>query len=300
MKKQIWLIMAFMVLVSVVAAPVVFGTDYTPENCPPIAENMKIKTFEGVAVSGTVSATEPDGEAVTFYISEATKKGSLEFAPSGEFTYTPYEGTKGKDCFYFYAVDEAGGVSNTATVKIVVEKQKTAVRYSDLEGDSCRYSALLLAEKGIYVGESLGNDYFFDSDMPVTRGRFLAMCMKLCGAEVMDGVAKTGYDDDGDIPMWTKPYVAAALMTGVLDASRKQFNSESAITYGEAAVLLNSAMNITDVHCDGDSVCQAFDNLSACRIIDREKSADADKVLTMGEAAKLLSGAYELLENRER
>ncbi|MBE6948615.1 MAG: hypothetical protein E7456_02090 [Ruminococcaceae bacterium] len=296
--RMISLILAIIIAFS--AVPMAYGTgDSADYNYAPIAENIEVKTYKNVAVTGNVSATDPDGESVTFYISEAPKKGELTFSQDGSFQYTPYEEIKGKDCFYYYAVDEKGGVSNEATVKIIIEKQKTEVWYSDLLEDEGHYAALVLAENGVYTGECIGNEYFFGGETAVTKGRFLAMCMKLCGAEAVEGVVETGFSDDGDIPMWVKPYAAAALMTGVIDASQTELNAHTAITKGEAMVILDGVMNITDVIChEEDGVMQAFANLSACNIVGEDAASGVDTELTMAEAAEMLAGAYEILEKR--
>ncbi len=294
------LVLIFAVVFAFSIAPAVFGTvEDFQDNCAPIAENLEFKTYKNVSITGKVSATDPDNNGVFFYISEPPVQGELEFSEDGSFKYTPNKGIKGKDCFYYYAVDDKGAVSNIAMVTIVIKKQDTDVWYSDLEGEASHYPALVLAEQEVYVGESLGDEYFFDGDAPVSKGRFLVMCMKLCGADTIDGVVKTGYIDDSDIPGWVKPYAAAALMTGVLDSSQKEMNSESTITYGEAMVILDSAMNITDVYCDNDDgVQQAFANLSACRIVADDVVDSSDSELTMSEAAEMLASAYEILERR--
>ena len=300
MNNRKWLVLTFAILFAISIAPSVYGTgDSSEDNCAPIAENMEFKTYKNVAITGNVSATDPDGDSVVFYISEAPKQGELELGENGSFKYTPNEGIKGKDCFYYYAVDAKGAVSNKATVTIVIQKQDTDVWYSDLVGEACHYPALVLAEQEIYVGECLGDEYFFEGDAPVTKGRFLAMCMKLCGTETIDGVVKTGYVDDNSIPTWVKPYAAAALMTGVLDVSQRELKADTPITCGEAMVILDSTMNITDVYCDdADGIMQAFANLSACRITADDAITTVDAELTMAQAAEMLAGAYEILERR--
>lgn len=300
MKNSKFMVLVIVMIFAFSIAPTVLGMgDNFDNNCAPIAQNLEFKTYKNVTMTGNVSAFDPDGGNVIFYISEVPNKGLLKFDQSGSFVYTPNEGVKGKDSFTYYAVDDDGAASNEATVDIMIDKQKTEVWYSNLEGETSHYPALVLAEQGIYIGEALGNEYFFNAQETVTKGKFLAMCMKLCGAETIEGVIKTGYVDDSDIPMWIKPYAAAALMTGVLDASQKELNSEAAITCGEAMVILDSAMNITDVYCDYDNgVLQAFANLSACRIVADDLVENADAELTMAGAAEMLASAYEILERR--
>lgn len=297
-RKILCLILAMVFAFSI--APTVFGTENSYYSfSAPIAANLEFKTYKNVAISGNVSAIDLNGEAVAFYISDAPKKGELRLMQDGSFEYTPTAGKKGKDSFSYYAVNESGNVSNKATVTVNIKQQETDVWYTDLDGDPSHYAALVLAEQDVYTGEVLGDEYFFDAGAEVTRGRFLAMCMKLCGTDTIDGVVKTGFDDDNEIPMWIKPYAAAALMTGVLDVSQTELNSEAAVTYGEAMMILDNAMNITDVYCEADDgMMQSFANLSACNIVADNAADNAEKELTMADAATLLANASEILERR--
>ncbi|MDR1217791.1 MAG: hypothetical protein LBJ99_04290, partial [Oscillospiraceae bacterium] len=48
------------------------------ENTPPIAENLEYGTFKAVPITGMFSATDPDGDAVTFEVITPPKRGSVE------------------------------------------------------------------------------------------------------------------------------------------------------------------------------------------------------------------------------
>jgi hypothetical protein len=87
----------------------------------PIARNGAISTLEDTAVSGSLSATDPDGDPVTFQIVAQPTRGTVVLTnpATGAFTYTPAANRSGGDSFTFQATD---GVltSNVATVTVDV------------------------------------------------------------------------------------------------------------------------------------------------------------------------------------
>ena len=190
------------------------------QNLSPIAKNQDYSTFKGVSITGKLDATDPDGDEVSFEIADAPRKGSVETQNDGSFVYTPKDGKKGSDSFTYIAVDPFGNRSQPATVSIDIRKQSTNVSYSDMHGNASHYSALVLAEEGVFLGEKLGDEYFYRPESVVTRGEFLALCLKLTGADLLDGITRTGFSDDSGIPMWVKPYVSTGLMAGVITGYR--------------------------------------------------------------------------------
>ena len=273
----------------------------------PVAENLNYETFRNVAITGRLAAVDPEGETVTFRICEKPGKGTVELGEDGMFTYTPLRGKKGRDSFSYIAADQQGNESSPAVVMIEIRKQSTSVAYADMAGNSANYAALCLAEQDIFIGQQLGGEYFFCPDAEVTRSEFLAMCMRACGAETMTGVAGTGFYDDAEISDWAKPYVATALMAGLIegyenDEGRTVFAPDMPVTMAEAVVMLDNILEITDIsdaiasaECP-EWACQAAANLSGCGV-DTFYSAYAD-TLTRGEAADMLLGALKILDNR--
>ena len=147
-------------------------------------------------------------------------------------------------------MSESGLVSNEAKVTVNIKKQETKINYADRIDNPC--AAVTLAERGIYVGSRIGECWYFGQDEPVTRGEFLAMCMALAGQEPLEGVTRTGFFDDGDMPGWVKPYVSAAVMRGIVsghpnETGSRVFAANDLITEFEAAVMLNNTLGITDV-----------------------------------------------------
>lgn len=79
-----------------------------------------------------------------------------------------------------------------------------------MAGETSHYAAIRLAERGIYVGEKVGDTYCFSPDDTVTREEFLAMAMTAADADALKDVTLTGFYDDDDISAWAKGYVSAA------------------------------------------------------------------------------------------
>lgn len=282
------------------------GTNYAP-----IAENLSFTTFKDVAVHGEFSAVDPEGDLLSFRIAAQPHKGSVEISGSS-FVYTPEAGKKGRDSFSYNAVDAAGNISDEATVDISIEKANVKISYSDMAGHDAQYAALRLAEAGIYVGEQIGSSYYFKPEETLSRGEFLTLCLNTVGIEPLEGISRTGFHDDVNIPMWEKAYVSTALMAGVVqgystDSGEIVFASSEKINGAEAMVMLNNALKIADVSSVSSAfesddaapawAAQAAANLSACSIISgRVRPSDE---LTRGEAAKMLSASLDLLAERE-
>lgn len=270
----------------------------------PIAENLEISTYRNVSVGGTLKATDPDGDVLKFEIATPPSKGEIELKDNGSFVYTPEKGKRGRDYFGYKAVDAAGNTSAEATVIIKIEKQKTKIAYSDMDGSGAYCAAVALAENNIFIGENIGGQYVFSPNDPVTRAEFLTMCLKLTGSDILSGVITTGFADDSEIPTYIKPYVSTALLSGIISGysngvNTAVFNGGNYISYPEAAVMLNKALNLTDVSAEsyGDTVpmwaAQACANLSACRI---SNYSDVPQ-LTRADCAMLLYNAMNIIED---
>ena len=275
----------------------------------PIAENLEITTYRGVSVGGTLSATDPDGGIITFEITTNPTKGSIELSDDGSFVYTPKEGKKGKDYFGFRAIDEDGNTSQEATVLITIRKQSGCVSYSDMDGNGAENAAVYLAENDIFVGEYVGGSYVFSPDSTVTRGEFLAMCMKVAEINLLEGVSSTGFSDDSEIPAWQKPYVSTALMNGMVSGytdneGNNTFCANTPVSYYEAAVIVNNVLGLSNVSVSTseDTVVptwaeQADANVNSCSILNGVHLETLDS-LSRAEAALMVCNAVQVLENR--
>ena len=276
-------------------------------NNPPVAENLSVCTYRDVSVSGSFHALDPEGDPLSFRITAEPGKGSVTVKGDG-FIYTPGSGRRGRDSFRYQAVDAEGCTSAEATVSIRIEKQSSPVSYPELKGNGLQYAAVRLAEQGVFTGEKISDCWCFSADAPLKRGDFLTMCAALTGMEPLEDVTRTGFFDDESISPWQKPYVSAALLYGVVqgstgDSGRAVFRGDQPITRAEAAVMLNSFLEISDAagifytEDVPDWAAQAVANLRACDICSGDEF-HAARALTRGDAAKMLSAAMDVLEAR--
>ena len=282
------------------------------ENAAPIAENLTLKTYKGVAIASRFAAVDPEGDLVTFQVVDSPARGqiTLDENDPAAFWYTPYEGKKGKDSFTYVAIDANGNTSKPATVKITIEKQKTAIAYSDMDGNSSHYAALRLAEAGIYTGRQVGDLYCFDPDETFTREEFLAIAMTAADVAPLSNVSLTGFYDDKDISVWAKGYVSAALIQGTVlgapnEAGQVVFNAGDAVTCAQAAVIIDRLLAMGDVSVpsafSSESIpawaYQSVVNMEAVSVL--PSSTDLSQPLKRAEAAEMLSAMLDVLENRQ-
>ena len=278
-------------------------------NSAPVARDMEFTTYKNVAVTERFDGVDPEGDLLTYHVVKKPARGAVTIQEDGTFVYTPYENKTGKDTFTYVAVDAVGNSSDPATVKVKIEKPDTKVTYADLDGNPAHKAAVRLAEEGIFVGECMNGAYFFCPDEPVTRSQFVAMVMDTAGLEALEDVERTGFADDGIIETWAKPYVASALKSGLIQGSldgegQAVFRGSETVTAAEAAVLLDRALQVTDVDAQTFAAAgapawaaQSAANLSTCGMLDSGTSLGTQ--LTRGEAAQLLCAALEWMDSRE-
>jgi hypothetical protein len=87
-------------------------------NVAPVAKTVTIGVFLGFPTKGWLSASDLDGDALSYNTIEDAKLGSLSInAATGEFIYTPGPSFKGIDSFQFNVTD-GKHFSNVATVTL--------------------------------------------------------------------------------------------------------------------------------------------------------------------------------------
>lgn len=264
-------------------------------------------------MNGSFTAVDPDGGSVTFRVTKNPARGEITQGEEGaaSFTYTPYENKTGKDSFTYVAEDGDGNVSQPATVSVKISKQKSEVTYSDMAGHPAQKAAVTLAERGVFVGEQVGETWLFHPEDMVSREEFLAMAMDLVGAETLP-VENTGFSDDDSISTWAKPYVASALQTGAIQGSGEgaqgpAFAPDRVISQTEAAVMLDRLLRVSDVafrDLAEDAApawaYQSVANLEAVGVLSTgtDGALNLSDTLTRAEAAEMLLCAQEVLDFR--
>ena len=257
----------------------------------PVAEDSAIETYKNMPNQGKLKVSDPEGQKLTYTVTRQPKRGTVTVSEDGSYLYTPKKNKVGTDSFTFTATDPAGKVSREATVTVQILKPAVAGTYTDTAGADCRFEAEWLRNTGIFEGEQLAGQRCFQPEKTLSRGEFLSMLVKTLGMDVDREAAFTGFSDEA--PDWLKPYLAAAMRSGMTAGwpHGNVFGAGETMTGAEAAVLVTGGLDLTvsvvasGKENDGDQ--PAWVQNAMATMADNGISLDADW-LTRGEAAKLL------------
>ncbi|MGR5240481.1 Ig-like domain-containing protein [Photobacterium damselae] len=89
----------------------------TPVNDAPVGENVSAETQEDTAVTGQLTATDVDGDNLTFKPGSNPENGSVTVNPDGSWEYVPNTDFNGEDSFTV-VVDDGNGGTDTITVTV--------------------------------------------------------------------------------------------------------------------------------------------------------------------------------------
>lgn len=213
----------------------------------PVAEDFTVETYKNLPNEGKLKAKDPEGQALTYTVVRQPRRGDVTVSMDGTFTYTPKKNKVGVDSFIYTATDPAGNVSREAMVTVQILKPTNATQYTDTLGQNYRFEAEWLRNTGLFEGEKLGGQNCFYPDKAVTRGEFLTMVMKLLEIPVEEQASYT--DMAEDVPNWLKPYLAAAMRSGLMaklpSSESGSFDEAAPITGAEAAVMLHNALDLS-------------------------------------------------------
>lgn len=82
-------------------------------NSPPVVDEVQeLAALEDEAISGSIAATDPDGDTLSYQLIAGPDNGELSFnTDTGEFTYTPEANYSGRDAFSVLVSDGQGGTT---------------------------------------------------------------------------------------------------------------------------------------------------------------------------------------------
>ena len=260
------------------------------EDKAPVAVDSSLETYKNLPNTGALKVTDPEGKQLAYTVTRQPKRGTLTVAEDGSFVYTPKKNKVGVDSFTYTATDPAGNVSREATVTITVLKPGDAAQYTDTVGSNCRFEAEWLKNTGLFVGETLGGQLCFQEEKPVSQEEFLVMMVKALGIPLEETADYTGNLED--VPQWLRPYLAAALRSG-LTAGLPTEDTQTLgapISGGAAAVMLQNVLDLSvmTVVDEGQEDVPQWAAVAVAALQDNGVSVKADETLTRGEAAKLL------------
>ncbi len=135
-------------------------------NRAPTAQDGTLTAVHGTATTGTLAASDPDGDPMTFSIVTGAARGELSLvnARTGAFSYRPNAGMTGIDSFTFRVTD-GNSFSATATVTINIANRAPAaeagshgvapdssftgtLKGSDPDGDPLTFTIVANATRG--------------------------------------------------------------------------------------------------------------------------------------------------------
>lgn len=256
------------------------------EDKAPVAMDCAVETYKNLPNTQKLKASDPEGQKLSYTVTRQPRRGQVTIHEDGSFTYAPKKNKVGVDSFTYTAADPAGNVSREATVTITILKPTQSTLYTDTVGQDCRFEAEWMKNTGIFTGENLVGSVCFQPEKAVTRGEFITMLVNALGIPVED----TAAGNWGDAPKWLKPYLSAAMRSGLTEGlpGLETFDLNQPITGAEAAVMVNNAL---DYACGdaaafaGDVPDWAADSVSA---LAEQGIALQDGALSRGDVAKLL------------
>ena len=204
----------------------------------PVAQDSSLETYQNLPNQGKLHVTDPEGQALTYTLVRAPRRGEVALQEDGSFTYTPKKNKVGVDSFTYTAADPAGNVSREATVTIQILKPSDARQYADTVGMDCRFSAEWLRNTGLFTAENVGGEHCFHPDKTVSRGDFMAMLLS-----ALDIPTESAAGTD-----WLQPYLEAAQRSGLLNRLPENtdvsFDLQAPISGAEAAVMVQNALDL--------------------------------------------------------
>ncbi len=265
------------------------------EDKAPVAEDLAIETYKNLPNDGKLKAYDPENQQLTYTVLRQPKRGTVTVGEDGTFCYTPKKNKVGVDSFTYTATDPSGNVSREATVTVQILKPSDSRQYADTAGMDCRFEAEWLRNTGLFAAESISGQQHFQPDKAVSQGEFIAMLVKTL--ELTPEKDAAGLMEDA--PQWLRPYLGAALRSGLIsDWPQEESGSfDAPVTGAQAAVAVQSVLEL-QVSTDAletfaqDAPQWAADALAVMG--ENDIFLEAQQPLTRGECAKLLYKVHRL------
>ena len=125
----------------------------------------------------------------------------------------------------------------------------------------------------------LDGKFCFQPEKPVTQGEFLTVLLKALHTPVEENFESC--QAVADAPAWLRPYVAAALRSGLAAAMPNPFSPDTPMTDSQAAALLQIGLDLP-------VPTAAFRSPALAALEEAGFSLTEDSILTRAKAAELL------------
>ncbi|MBR2568639.1 MAG: S-layer homology domain-containing protein, partial [Paenibacillus sp.] len=214
------------------------GSTPSPDPEPTTPKPTPTEPIEPTESIEPVEPTEPETPKVALSdILNHWAKASIEKSVELGFVKGYEDGT-----FRPNGVVTRGEVSTMLARALKLEQANTQFEFSDQDQTPAwaQSSIQALAEAGYISGYKDGT---FRANHDISRSEFVVMIVRAMGLEVNDHVAST-FDDADQIPVWAKPYIAAAAEAGLIKGNGNgKFNPNAPITRAEAVTLILSMLH---------------------------------------------------------
>ncbi|NVK55621.1 MAG: Ig-like domain-containing protein [Alteromonadaceae bacterium] len=135
---------------------------YESVNRAPVANDLMLTTQTETPVMESLSATDADGDSLTFALSTEPELGTVTVNANGEFTYTPYAEITGPDNFTFTVSDgQAFAVTGSVTITIEALEVSTTVAVREAFNQESADEPIKVNGR-IYIQDSTNPDEFND------------------------------------------------------------------------------------------------------------------------------------------
>lgn len=188
----------------------------TGVNCLPTAQDVSVATASGTAIAIDLRARDSDGSIVDYQFSAPTS-GVLSGAGDSR-TYTPNNGFAGVDTFDYTAIDDQGGISNTAQIRVTVDNPIVPSVSISSPASGSRVSI----DQPVTVNFSLQD---------ATSAKIL-----LNGGQIASGITTSAY-------VITAPSTSGNFLVEVIaqDSSGEDLSASDSVTLNAVAVPVNTA-----------------------------------------------------------
>lgn len=204
------------------------------KNQPPIAQDSTLETYRNMEITGRLRVSDNENEALTYTVIRNPRRGVVTLHEDGSFTYAPKKNKVGLDSFTYTARDEAGNLSREATVTVTIIRPTDDLRYADTFGQDCAFAAEWMRRTGIFTGETLDGQLCFQPDKPITQAELLMMVVKVLDLPVEEEKLECAEE----YPTWLRPYVAAAIRSGLTGRIPCKIEPNQFATLSQAEALL--------------------------------------------------------------
>lgn len=224
-----------------------------PTTGPLHVEDSSISTKKNTPVTSTLvgrSDTELTQQP-EFMIVDAPTKGKVDVTDvhSGAFTYTPFTDQLGTDSFTFKLVlSPYESAIGTVSIDINDTPDESLFHYADLGTHWAAYSAAMLVERNILIGEKIGNQYFYYPDKQLTRGDFVLLLTAAVGVDSLpEYTGNERFADEDEIPDYLVEAAYRAMEAGIINGIAQDgqiyFGANNSLMRVEALMMVNNAIN---------------------------------------------------------